>query len=95
MLDKGVRDDEKAPRIDFEYNFSEMLSVSSESRDWIRKGLIVSVYKSEPIMEGADDEDKKPKMDENNIPELEETCMGCFRVDVRDWLHKCDTSRVK
>jgi len=49
MVEDMCKDDE-INRLDMQIDFEEILPANIRTRDFFRKGLIVRLYKSEPLM---------------------------------------------
>lgn len=98
MVEDMCKDDE-INRLDMQIDFEEILPANIRTRDFFRKGLIVRLYKSEPLMaipEGGQPEDEKqPKIiPETNLPVMQETLVGLFKIDLEQFLQNGSMPRV-
>ncbi|KAL4481503.1 hypothetical protein ABPG74_007592 [Tetrahymena malaccensis] len=96
-LSEDICKDDDIFRVDMQIDFDVVLPVSSRVRDFFRKGMIVKLFKSEPIMvqvaEG--DDEKQPQINqETGFPVLQEILIGVFKIDLEQFLNDGTLPRI-
>ncbi|KRX00625.1 hypothetical protein PPERSA_00852 [Pseudocohnilembus persalinus] len=94
-LELQFKDENEKSRIDFKFQQNEIFQIDSISRDLIRRGFLVKLFKSEPVLQlNPETEENEPVLDEQNLPKINDNILiGICRLETKNWLKDTSSER--